>query len=685
MQCQWRIGKMKAYKFYQTRHRLMSVYSVLVILAVRLVFSIVWCDSEILCAATNTPSKAIHNSLNEKSTHLATNFDLLESCRKNFKALREKISEKPLLPYNFRGWEVNSKKHTTISKLPITWHSESRSLEVRLQSWQPIQQLLIAFEIHKLPKYFQAALSMAEDWIAACPIQLAGKSLEDAVTLISSREHKEKNWWYDMAIAQRLYILTYLVDVCCRDPKISDARILAMLDYILLHHALLALDTFYKKNTNHGLFQALYQYAAIKRLPELDHNEYFLKMAYGRLDQMIKQQYTTDMVHREHSPGYHHMVTVALINAQRAGLLDSNISTKLQQAEANLSWMIMPSGTIVTFGDTDSRNLFTQIEAKFFEEPSLVEMLSGKKQLTGVKHFAEAGYAFARIFAADADKSKPKNASYLAQIAGFHSRVHKHADHLSFVWYDKGRDILIDPGRYSYTDCTEKNSDLWQQGFWYSDPKRIYCESTRAHNTIEIDGKDFPRKAKPFGSALLYAGEENGQAVTYCETFHFRFIRHNRQLIMCPGRFLLVLDYLKDGTGSAHEYRQYFHFAHEWEICEQSGQIIGHHPGNAGEPSSNLRVANLIPQASLGKVMRGQETPELLGWYSDKANSLIPSSCFHVYQHSAGPTAFATLFVFGQTLKIDWQKTRFNSTLSAGKVVWRDDRGEHVLDLKKPV
>jgi hypothetical protein len=639
-------------------------------------------------------------------------FNLVELNRNNFKAFREQIAKRPLLPFAFlevvprpvykdaltkanlyisEGFHKPTIKCPFIKLIPpISWVIKDdavrlRSIEYNLHSWLPMQHILCAFEFTKLWEYFQFAFNMAEDWIIACPTQLANKSIEDAIALVTN-EHYEGSWWYDSAIAQRLNLLAYLVDVSCRRPEISDNRIFAMMDHLLLHNALLNSDLFYKKHSNHGLLQVLCQYAAITRLPEFDYQGYFLKTAHNRLQQMITQQYTSEMVHREHSPGYHYMLTVALVNASRAKIFnrDKSFISKLRQAEQNLVWMVIPSGEIAPLGDTLCRNLFNQTDIDFFEEPILVQALSEHAHLTGVKHFPEAGYAFARLYAPEVDRTKALKASYLAQISGFHSRVHKHADHLSFIWFDRERNILIDPGLYGYIGRTKKDSDLFNEGFWYSDPKRIYCERTRAHNTVEIDGKDFPRKnVKPFGSALLYAEEKNGNAVTYSSVRHFKSILHQRQLIMRPGHFLLVLDWLKDSDSSEHEYKQYFHFGNEWNVSNQGDQIIGHHSGNEKAEAIDLRVVSLIAQSSIGKVVRGQEEPELLGWLSNDPQSLIPTSCFHVYQRSDKPVSFATLFVFGKKLDINWQKTRFNNSLSAGKVVWSDDLGEQVLDITK--
>jgi hypothetical protein len=273
------------------------------------------------------------------------------------------------------------------------------------------------------------------------------------------------------------------------------------------------------------------------------------------------------------------------------------------------------------------------------------------------------------------------NASYLAQIAGFHSRVHKHADHLSFIWYDCRRDILIDPGRFGYVGSNPRGSALFEQGFWYSDPKRIYVESTRAHNCVEIDGESYPRKGvKPFGSALLFAGEQSGLAVTVCEVRHPRGVRHRRVLIMAPGRFLLTLDFLHDRLHH-HDYRQWFQFAPQWQLEIGPDGVTALAPAPDDEQAAGLRVFNLLDENTMAKPVRGQEEPHLQGWHSDAANSLKPSASLGVEALDRKIGRFATLLVLDGGARLDKEATRFNATLRHGAVSWSDRHGSHVLIL----
>ena len=626
--------------------------------------------------------------------------DYAESIRLDLASLRTRISERPLQPFEFLeivskpnlesaiasanglledGWSLPNERLNSINP-PLKWEGYSRSFEFHLHAWLPVQRLLIAFDLSSDRRYFDAALAMALDWLHTVKTKPTGRSLKEASAEVLSK--RDSCWWYDMAIAQRLQRLSYIVDVACRLPDVPDYQIVLMIEQIMLHHAVLQEDGLFRAETNHGFFQALNQLAATRRFPELDPTGEILRLCQSRMEKMLIAQFTDGMVHKEHSPGYHLMVTMALVNAHRSGVLNDDFSARLKTAMATLGWMISPSGALACFGDSDPRRMFNRSNIEFLaDERSLAETLRQTDATPiGVRLFLDPGYAFARLYAPQVDRT-PANASYLAQIAAFHSRVHKHADHLSFIWYDQGRDILIDSGRYAYTERTLPRSELFEQGFWYSDPKRIYVESTRAHNCVEIDGKSYPRKdVKPFGSALLYAGEQNGLAVTGCEVRHPGGVRHRRVLVMAPGRFLLTLDFLLDRRNH-HDYRQWFQFAPEWQLESGPDGVTAQAAALDDKQAAGLRVFNLLDENRMGRPVRGQEEPHLQGWHSDAANSLIPSASLAVEAADRKIGRFATFIVLDDGATVNKEATRFNVTLRHGAVSWTDRHGSHVLVL----
>jgi Heparinase II/III-like protein/Heparinase II/III N-terminus len=621
----------------------------------------------------------------------------LEAIRPTLASLRERISKRRLLPFAFleisprprldaavadgesilaQGWSLPDARMNSL-KPPIQWEGWPRSFSFHLHAWQPIQRLLVAYDLSADRRFFDAAFAMAWDWMQTVKAEPAGKPLMPLVANILGE--KDGTWWYDMAVAQRLQRLSYILDIACRLPDIESGKIVFMMEHLLLHHGVLKSDKLFSATTNHGFFQALNQLAATQRFPEFDTDGSLLALSHKRMKQMLALQFSESMVHKEHSPGYHFMVTVALVNALRCGALNDELTAGLKSAMENLGWMIGPAGGIVCFGDTDPRNLFDRNNAEFFSgEPSLLATVRQSPETpAGIRALYDAGYAFARVYATDVER-KPENASYLAQIAGFHSRTHKHADHLSFVWHDRKRDILLDPARYAYIGKTTPDSALFEQGFWYSDPKRIYVESTQAHNCVEIDGRSYKRKgAKRFGSALRYAGEQDGLAVTDCEVTHGRTVRHRRVLVMAPGRFLLVLDWLNDRTQS-HDYRQWFQFAPDWQVDKGEDGLIAKAQAGGDAAAQTVKVFNLMEENAFAEPVRGREEPQLQGWTSDAAYSLIPSTSINVEALARPMARFATLFALDD-LEIDRRGTRFNATLRSGKIRLTDESGKHLL------
>jgi hypothetical protein len=551
-------------------------------------------------------------------------------------AFRQMIDDRLLCGYTRDGLTLPSLEP------PIDWFAHNRSFAYHLNAWDPVTELLMGFSIYQDERYFEAARAFCSDWMEnfqflGFPIGPVPKEL-DAVFGATP--------WYDMAVGVRAYRIAYILDVLARDSRYGDEEVELYLRSLIFHLRLLSRDDFFRGHSNHGFYQAFGQLAVTRRFVDEPPFAEALGFTLDRVRAAIQQQFHPGGIHREHSPGYHYMVMGSLLGARASGLIGTDdIGDMVAQLERTMTWLIQPAGGIVTFGDTDPRDMRMRgLYADNFKNPDLQYQISagasGSRPLRGLHVLKDEGYVFAR-------SDYPENPSdgwwYFAQIASFHSRVHKHADDLSFVWSDRSSEILIDPARFAYAGKTEPGSDLARQGFWYSDPKRVYVESTRAHNTVEIDGRSYDRTRKPYGSALKYAGEQGELIVTECEIHHFRTVRHWRALAMSPDRFILVVDWLLDRSGETHDFRQFFQFHPSWTVeTAAPGRLIA----IRSQPDLSLAVVTLNPAQGTFRAVRGQQEPELLGWYSDKAYSLIPATTIFAEQLQTDYAVFATLFTF---------------------------------------
>lgn len=545
---------------------------------------------------------------------------------------------------------------------PIEWdaYAADRGCARRLHAWEPLGPILRLFDDAHTAEVLDFATRLAIDWVRTHP----GVEPESVA-------------WHGTAVAARAYRLAFVVDMLARDGNSSDDEVGLLLDSLMLHADRLADERAFRVRTNQGFHQAAGQLAVAARFPELDGMPGARAQAIDRLRRLLAEQFSAEGVHREHSPAYQASVLAVLEPILAADFaLDEDVAAMRESIEDALAWMIAPNGTLATIGDTEPR-LRPPAPVGALASPHLRHVLSagasGAAPSEAVRAFPSAGYvAFRRQAAAPADSS------YLLQICGFHSRAHKHADDLSFVWHDRGEELTVDPGRYGYGDRTKPGSELYEQGFWYSDPKRIYVESTAAHNTVEVDARSHARKAvRPYGSALTRWGEAGQVLYSEARVRHRRSIVHSRVLMLLPGAWLIVLDALADTSGATHDYVQRFHFGPNLTARSIGSGLSLTAPGQ----DAPLYVLPLLAAQHLGPV-RGQKEP-LLGWISRREGSLEPvwTDAFGV--QDASTHVFATLLAFGDSKPRVDPQSRSNTSGRRARLIWFADGGRHQVDLNR--
>jgi hypothetical protein len=542
---------------------------------------------------------------------------------------------------------------------PLDWEGlcdGDRSWGLALHSWEPLAALLAAHDHDADRASLDLALRLCLDWLERFP------HVDGAVSPFA---------WYDVAIGSRAYRLAYLLDVVARAPDRSDDMVVALLGGLRLHADALGDEARFASHSNHGLYQLMGQLAMARRFPDVAEIAAGGAQAGDRLCHLLQTHFTDEGIHREHSPGYHRLVLIPLGALLRAGLVDDpQLVAILARVEEALAWFVTPAGRYAMFGDT-SREAVVQRHpeprASAALEFALSAGRSGEPPHERTRVFLHSGYAVFRD-RWPSGLADFADCSYLAQTCAFHSRVHKHADDLSFVWYDRGSEILTDAGRYGYAGKTDPESELFAEGFWYSDPRRVYVESTCAHNTVEVDGRSNTRRGvEPYGSALTQAGERG--EVRFSES-HLRHgdLSHTRLLFFLPRRWLIVIDHLFDSGGGQHDFAQRFHLAPELDL----------RGGKRGDPlatrlpsGSRLHAVALRPQASI-EPMRGARQPRLLGWISPADGVLEPQWTFGWEATAASACTFASLFCFAdEAPHVVPEQNEINADAHTGWLSWQ--------------
>jgi hypothetical protein len=552
------------------------------------------------------------------------------------------------------GWERTPNPRVKMD-LPISWDElcgASRSWTFHLHAWDPMADPLTVYGASKARPYLVWCLALALDWVGQHPARLANSPFA----------------WYDMAVGMRAYRLAYLIDIGARESALKREDLIVLVASLRVHLSVLSNDSQFRAHSNHGIYQAAGQMVAALRLPELPEAAAAASEGLGRLQSLMQRHFDEDGVHLEHSPGYHLMVLRSLLRLRTVGIIrDPELLATLNRAENAMSWFVAPVGTLPTVGDTDRLAKSTLADDNV-AEPALLFALSqgraGTAPAETSRVFESAGYVVARDgwFSGAAFASS----SYLLQSCGFHSRVHKHADDLSFVWYADGADLLADSGRYGYIGRTEPDSQLGKAGFYYSDPDRVYVESTRAHNCVEVDSRSYSRRSvKPYGSALLSASSDpaTGLVTTLAAATHFRSVNHTRLLIHRPGHWLLVVDHAIGRAADRHRFVQRFQFGPELDLVEFGQRSLRFSIPGASRDVLAFQLGDANPVSPV----RGQTEPELLGFVSRRPGELLPNWTAAWERHEVRAATFLALFVLAEPSENPTATGRSNATARVGR------------------
>lgn len=575
---------------------------------------------------------------------------------------------------NSKGWIRRG--YPAISMSAVPWQlndSSERSWNFLIHCWDMLDSQLKAYEETKCRLYIDVSLEVVNSWID----YLNSDKPENLSPML----------WYDMAVGIRSYRLGFLIDVLAAEKFCDDAQIQKLYTVLEAHREYLADEMNIVFHNNHGLYQVAGQIAMGRRFAHCSiEMATAFQLGKDRLNFMLEQQFAADGIHREHSPDYHRMVYETVKALIDSGLVEDQYTIDhARKIESSLSWFVLPDQHIVNFGDSDNRLMKRKPEVarRKWQTPEMQYVVTagevGALPEACAMQFAEGGYYVVRKAAANKVFS---DTSYLAQMAAFHSRAHKHADDLSFVWTDRGFNLLVDAGRFGYLGKADPGSELWLDGHWYADPKRVYCESTRAHNTLEFNGKNYPRKSsKPYGSAIKRSYEiTNELYAVETECKHFGSIRRNRLLVFKPAQWLIVLDWFHDNNGENQQVKQWFHLDKGLSLyADKNGYIVP-----LPVPTEPLRIVSLLAEPIVSRPYVGETTPALQGWWSGQERELLPNSAFNFELNEVQTGNFATLFSFSGVITTDTDWSKVNLTGRKGQLRWIDERGKHEVRFKRP-
>lgn len=365
--------------------------------------------------------------------------------------------------------------------------------------------------------------------------------------------------------------------------------------------------------------------------------EKWLNVALRLLKRELQEQILADGGHFERTPGYH---LIVLKDCLEIGVwLRHNQNSSPDWLEAALCRMLdylfallPPDGKVPLLKDTawdaaPRPEDLLAVSALYFDEPTykysdefglypfLLFGLSGRIKFKGwpsqnlksnSSAFPESGYYVMRddtrrdylIF--DVGKPCP---DYLP--------AHAHADMFSYELMVGGQRVVVDSGVYEYT----------------AGPWRDFFRSTRAHNTVEVAGKnqsevwDSFRVARRATPEQLVWKTRDRYVLAQGRTDGYRRlsvpVMHRRTLLWQKGCFWLVVDeLLGEGITSAASYVHFDPQLKLEELNDSTWQVKG--------CVSPLWLCVFGEQNH--SIVKGEMEPVREGWYSEKFGELVPNT-----------------------------------------------------------
>jgi hypothetical protein len=216
---------------------------------------------------------------------------------------------------------------------------------------------------------------------------------------------------------------------------------------------------------NHRTLELYALLIAALALPDLDPGGALLGDAVQKLDRNLRSDFRPDGVHIEASTHYHLIALRSFVgareNARRYGIaLSDGLEQRFQRACDFAVHCRRPDGLIPALSDADQGDYDDLLE---------LAGVDTAPPETNVD-FPDGGYHVQR-------SGWDANARFLIFDCGpLGDGGHGHYDLLSFEAFAHGRPLVVDPGRFTYS---EEPPNL-----------RRWFRSTAAHNTVTVDGLD---------------------------------------------------------------------------------------------------------------------------------------------------------------------------------------------------
>ncbi len=515
--------------------------------------------------------------------------------------------------------------------------------------------------IHELNRQ-QHLPRLAKAWYFTGDERYAEEAVEQIIGWIEQNPvGRTINWQSSLEIAIRSMSWIWALFLLLRSRALTEARAQRIGDslFVQLEHIYRHNSRFSSPNT-HLIGEAAALFIGGILFQDGHRPAAWLELGSSLLTQEAERQVLDDGAHAELS-AYYHCYTVdfyfqVLLLAEQNGYpLAPIVRQRVGSMLEFLMHMTRPDGTLPGWGDCDGGRALA-LQERDYRSPRRLLCLGALAFLrTDFRHqageFSEDAFWFFgkdswRIYSLL--KSIPPNqsqsvhhaAGYAIQRSGWGpldshltfdfgglgmlTGGHAHADSLSIGLFSEGRELLTDPGTFVYNCAPE----------W-----RKYARSTRAHNTVVVDGCDQAEMRGTFSWKTRITARGSASP-GYIEGEHDGYARlgiiHRRRVIDIPGDYWIIVDDLR-GTGH-----------HTFDFCYHFGPDV--RMSQCGLDSDGVTVKDESGKFSLGVYASSPLTPELFrgqsqpleGWLSRGYGDRIPSQSLRARAIAGAPLTALT-------------------------------------------
>jgi|LSQX01.2.fsa_nt_gb hypothetical protein len=475
-------------------------------------------------------------------------------------------------------------------------------------------------------KYAEEFVYQMTDWVKQCPVPINDSGNRGVLWRTIEQGIRMGQTW---PAAYFLFI---------KSPSFTDEAIVTMVKSMVEHARHLMIH----QTTANWLSMECNGLMHVGVLfPEFKEADEWRKTAIDRMYVELDKQVYPDGAQIELSTGYHQVSlnnflmlwNVAHIND--VPVPEDYIARLEKMFDYNL-YASMPNGYLPGLNDAGATNVKGQAQMGLTYFPDRKDYLwlatlgkEGTKPDVDSIALPFSGHLIMRS-GWDAD------ARYMLFDAGPFGYGHQHEDALSFVIFAYGKYMLIDPGNYPY------DSSQW----------RKYVLSTRAHNTIMVDGceqhrRDRPRQeyvlAKPmpikWASAEKYDYASSVYGDNYCSDNSVK-VEHERSIFFVKPDYWIVVDKLTPEDDKPHKYESMFHLDMSGTEVDAATKAVH----TTDEKGANLSIWPAYDDSLSVSVIAGQEEPIVQGWIRLKDYECRPIPTPVYEKEHSGVTRLAYVF-----------------------------------------